>query len=122
MKAFSVGFERKGRRARRTPPCAPFSFGFWRWAAAFLYGGGLLSRRSPEKFFYVDAGFDDWNTFGFEELFLERGVRFADQDFAAGAEDAVPGDGLSSRSGAHGAAGGARAAAEAQGSSEGSIS
>jgi hypothetical protein len=72
-------------------------------------------------FFYVDAGFDDGNAFGFEEFFLERGVRFTDEDFAVGAEDTVPGDALASRSGAHGAAGGAGAAGQAQGSSEGSI-
>ena len=72
-------------------------------------------------FFYVDAGFDDRNAFGFEELFLERGVRFANQDFAVGAEDAVPGDASASRSGAHGAAGGAGPAGQAQGSSQGSI-
>jgi len=61
-------------------------------------------------FFYVDAGFDDSNAFGFEKLFLEGGVRFTNQDFAVGAEDAVPGDALASRSGAHSAAGGAGAA------------
>jgi|SRR5580658_7770785 hypothetical protein len=92
-----------------TPPRIVL-FGFWQWAAAFLYGGGFPSRRSPEIFFNVNAGFDDGNAFGFEELFLERGVWFADQDFAVGAEHAVPRDGLASRSGAHGAAGGAGAA------------
>lgn len=61
-------------------------------------------------FFYVDAGFDDGNAFGFEELFLQGGIRFPDQDFAIGAEDAVPGDAFSLRSGAHGAPGSARAA------------
>jgi len=61
-------------------------------------------------FFYVDAGFDDWNAFGFEEFFLQRRVRFANQDFPVGAEDTVPGDALASWSGAHGAAGGTGAA------------
>jgi len=71
--------------------------------------------------FYVDSGFDDRNAFGFEEFFLEGGIGFADQDFAVCAEDAVPGDALSRRGGAHGAAGGARAASETQGFSKGSI-
>jgi len=62
-------------------------------------------------FLYVDAGFDDGNAFGFEELFLEGGVRLADQDFAVGAQDAVPGNTFALRSGAHGAAGGSCAAA-----------
>ena len=72
-------------------------------------------------FFDVDAGFDNGNAFGFEELSLEGGVGFADEDFAVGAEDAVPGDALALRSGAHGAAGGAGAAGETQGFSNGSI-
>ena len=73
-------------------------------------------------FFYVDAGFDDADPFGFEELFLERGVGFADENLAVGAEDAVPWDAFALRGGAHGAACGACAAGETQGSSEGSIS
>lgn len=72
-------------------------------------------------FFEVNAGFDDKNAFGFEELFLQGSVRFADKDFAAGAEDAVPGDTFALRNGAHGAASGACAACETQGSREGSI-
>ncbi len=64
----------------------------------------------------VDAGFDDGNSFGFEELFLQGGVRFANEDFAVGAEDAVPGDAFALRSCAHGAAGGARAAGQTQSS------
>lgn len=67
-------------------------------------------------FLEVDAGFDDGDSFGFEEFFLQRGVRFADEDFAVGAEDAVPGDASALRSSAHGAAGGARAARQMQGS------
>ena len=62
-------------------------------------------------FFYVDAGFDDGNAFGFEELFLEGGVGLANEDFAVGAEDAVPGDAFALRSCAHGAAGSACATA-----------
>ncbi len=65
--------------------------------------------------FQVDAGFDDFYAFGFEELFLQRGVRLADEDFAAFANDAVPGNAFSGRSCGHGAAGAARATVEAQG-------
>ena len=43
-------------------------------------------------FLEVDAGFEDGNSFGFEEFFLQRGVRFADEDFAVGTEDTVPRD------------------------------
>jgi len=62
-------------------------------------------------FFDVDAGLDDGNAFGFEELLLKGGVRLADQDFAVRTEDAVPGDAFALRRSAHGAAGGACAAA-----------
>ena len=72
-------------------------------------------------FFYVDAGFDDWNAFGFEELFLQGGVGFADQDFAVGAKDTVPWYAFALWSGAHGATGGSRSTGEAQGFSKGSI-
>lgn len=72
-------------------------------------------------FFHVDAGFHDAHAFGFEELFLEGGVGLADQDFSVGAEDAMPRDAFALRSGAHGAACGACAAGEPQGSSNGSI-
>jgi len=71
--------------------------------------------------FEIDAGFDDLNAFGFEELFLEGGVRFTGQDFAVGAEDAVPRDGFAPGSGAHGTACRASAAGQTQSSSEGSI-
>lgn len=53
-------------------------------------------------FFQVDAGFYDVDAFAFEELFLKRGVRFADQDFSVGAEDAVPGNAFAARGRAHG--------------------
>jgi len=72
-------------------------------------------------FFDVDAGFDDGDAFGFEKLFLEGGVGLADEDFALGAEDAMPGDAFAARSGCHGAASSARAAGKSQGSSEGPI-
>ncbi|MGC1486062.1 MAG: hypothetical protein WA789_19915 [Candidatus Acidiferrum sp.] len=72
----------------------------------------------PEVLFYVDPGFDHWNAFGFEELLLEGGIGFADEDFAVGAQDAVPGDAFALRGGSHGAARGTCAAGETQGSSE----
>jgi hypothetical protein len=72
-------------------------------------------------FFYIDAGFDDAYSFGFEELFLEGGVGFADEDFAVGTEDPVPGNAFSGRRCAHGATCGARATRETQGFSKGSI-
>ena len=68
--------------------------------------------------FQVDAGFRDFYAFTFEELALERGVGLADEDFAALTNDAMPGDAFSRRSGGHGAACAARAAREAQRSSE----
>ena len=76
-----------------------------------------LSRRGPKMRSQVDAGFDDFDAFGFEEFFLERGIGLADEDFAALADDAMPGDTLSGGSGGHGASGGACATGQAQGSS-----
>ena len=64
--------------------------------------------------FQVDSGFDDFYAFGFEEFFLERGVGLADQDFAAFANYAMPGDAFSGGGGGHGAACAASAAGKAQ--------
>ncbi len=69
-------------------------------------------------FLEVDAGFEDGNSFGFEEFFLQRGVRLADEDFAVGTEDAVPRDSFALRSCAHGAASRPSAAGQTQGLSE----
>ncbi len=65
--------------------------------------------------FEIDAGFGDFDAFRFEEFFLERGVRFTDEDFAALADHAVPGNAFSGRSCGHGAPGAACATAQAQG-------
>ena len=65
--------------------------------------------------FEIDAGFGDFDTFGFEEFFLERGVRFTDEDFAAFADHAVPRNAFAGGSGGHGSPSAARAAAQAQG-------
>ena len=72
-------------------------------------------------FFEVNAGFDDKNAFGFEKLLLHGSVRFANKEFAAGAEDAVPGNAFSLRNGSHGAARSACPACEAQNSGNRSI-
>ena len=48
--------------------------------------------KGPEMLFQVDPRFDYRDAFAFEELFLEGGVGLANQDFAAFAEDSVPGD------------------------------
>jgi hypothetical protein len=58
----------------------------------------------------IHAGFDDLNAFAFEELLLKRGVWFADEEFAAFAENAMPRNAFSGRSGGHGSACAARAA------------
>ncbi len=69
----------------------------------------------------IDAKLDDWHSFAFKKFFLQRGVRLADEDFAVGAEDAMPGDAFAARSGAHGAACGAGAAAKVQSFSKASV-
>jgi hypothetical protein len=62
----------------------------------------------------VDAGFDDLDAFGFQELFLQRGVGFADQDFAAFAHHAMPRNAFSGGRRSHGSPGAARSTREAQ--------
>jgi hypothetical protein len=66
----------------------------------------------------IHAGFEKGDTFGCEKFALERGVRLADKDAAALADDAMPGNPAAGRRGGHGATGAARAAAQAQKSSE----
>ncbi len=74
-----------------------------------------LSRRGPKMISQVDAGLGDFDAFGFEEFFLEGGVGLADEDFAALADHAMPGNAFSRGSGGHGTPGAACAAAQAQG-------
>jgi hypothetical protein len=69
----------------------------------------------------VSTGFGHFYAFAFEEFLLQRSVRLANEEFATGADYAVPGDAPSRGSGGHGPAGTACAAAQAQSSSEGSI-
>jgi hypothetical protein len=64
--------------------------------------------------FQIDLTLDYRYAFAFEESFLQRGVRLADKDFAAFAENAMPGDAFAGGRGSHGAPRGASAAAEAQ--------
>ncbi len=64
--------------------------------------------------FQIDAGFGDFDAFGFKEFFLERGVRLADEDFAALTDHAMPGNAFSRGSGGHGAPGAACSTAQAQ--------
>jgi hypothetical protein len=56
-----------------------------------------------------DAAFDDAGAFGFEKAALEAGKGLADDDTAAGGNDAVPGDTLTARASGHGSAGGTSA-------------
>ena len=81
----------------------------------------LFTPGCPEIGFHLDAVFDDFDAFGFEESALERAVRLADYDFAGGVENAMPRDAFALRCCGHGAAGAASAAFEAQDSSDGPI-
>jgi hypothetical protein len=72
--------------------------------------------------FQVNARLDDGDAFAFEELFLQGGIRLADEDFAALSNDAMPGNSSSRRSRGHGAPGAARAPRQTQSLSKGSIS
>src|SRR5258706_14072185 len=71
--------------------------------------------RFPEVAFQVHTRLNDFDAFAFEEFSLEGSVRLADEDFAALADNAMPGNAFAGRSGGHGASCGARAAWEAQG-------
>ena len=69
----------------------------------------------------ADPLLDDLHAFGFEQALLEGRIRFTNQDSAAAANDAVPGNASPRRSRSHGAARGASASAETQGSCKPSI-
>jgi len=71
---------------------------------------------------HIDAAFAHGDLFGFEQLALQAGVRFADQQASACADNTVPGDAFSRGGSSHSAAGSARASGKAQGSSEVTIS
>lgn len=65
----------------------------------------------------VDAALGHRDFFGFEELALEAGVGFADQELPAGADDAMPGNAFSGWGCGHGVTSSSSAAAQAQSSS-----
>jgi hypothetical protein len=84
-----------------------------------LAAGSLLHQapkwRFPEVASQVDARLDNGNAFTFEKLSLQGGVRFADQDFPALAENTMPRDAFSGRSCSHGVSRGTRTAWQPQG-------
>ena len=69
----------------------------------------------------VEARFGDFHAFGLEEFALQRGVRLADEDFAAVTDDAMPRDAFSRRGSRHGTASAASATAQAQDSGNGPV-
>src|SRR5205809_2810088 len=78
-----------------------------------MFQGGFLWR-FPKVALQVHARLNDFDAFAFEEFSLEGGVRLANEDFAALADDAMPGNAFAGRSGGHGASSAARAARKAQ--------
>jgi hypothetical protein len=68
--------------------------------------------------FQVHARLHYGDAFAFEKLSLKRSVRFANQNFAALAKNAMPGNSLARRSRSHSAAGASRSAWKVQGFSE----
>src|SRR6267154_6290921 len=70
--------------------------------------------RFPEVALQVHTRLNDFDAFAFEEFSLEGSVRLANEDFAALADDAMPGNAFAGRSGGHGASCAARAARKAQ--------
>src|SRR5467141_2766541 len=71
--------------------------------------------RFPEVALQVHTRLNDFDAFAFEEFSLEGSVRLANEDFAAIADDAMPGNAFSGGCGCHSASFAARAAGEAQG-------
>src|SRR6266404_5497657 len=71
--------------------------------------------RFPEVALQVHTRLNDFDAFAFEEFSLEGSVRLANEDFAALADDAMPGNAFSGGCGSHSASCAARAAGEAQG-------
>src|SRR3974390_1026343 len=62
----------------------------------FLYRQGFGFRGwLPQMPLQIGAKFGYLDAFAFEELALEGGIRFANQEFAAVANHAMPGDGFS---------------------------
>ena len=63
----------------------------------------------------LDAQFDDFDAFAFEKLFLQHGVRPANQNFSVRSNYAMPGYAFAGRSSSDRAASGSRAARQTQG-------
>src|SRR5258708_29070572 len=78
-----------------------------------MFHGGFLWR-FPEVALQVHTRLNDFDAFAFEEFSLEGSVRLANEDFAALADDAMPGNAFAGRSGGHGASCAARAPRKAQ--------
>ena len=106
------------RNGEREPTALSLSNTF---AGTFVFQAGCFGR-FPEVAFQVNAEFRDFDAFTFEKLFLKQGVWSTNQDFPVITDHAVPRDSFPGRRGGHGASGCARAARQAQSSSEGSIS
>src|SRR5258708_2415652 len=90
-----------------------------------LAGGFLFHRalngRFPQVTIEVDARLSNRDTLTFEKLSLQGGVRFADQDFSALAENTMPRDAFSGGSCRHCMSRGTRPAWQPQGLGEDSI-
>src|SRR5260370_36979113 len=71
--------------------------------------------RFPEVAFQVHTRLNDFDAFAFEEFSLEGSVRLADENFSALADNAMPGNTFSGRSGGQWAFCGVRGAWDAHG-------
>jgi hypothetical protein len=69
----------------------------------------------------VDARLNHGDAFAFKEFSLQRGVGFANEEFSARAENAMPGNAFARRRRGHRTPSSSRSARKAQGFSEGSI-
>jgi hypothetical protein len=76
--------------------------------------GFFVARDGPFVELHVDAALGHLNALGFEEFSLQGGVGFADEEFPARAQNAMPGNSPSGRTTGHGATCGSCAARQAQ--------
>lgn len=72
--------------------------------------------------FQIDACLENRDSLGFQKLSLQGSNGLADKQFAAIANDTMPGDSLAGWSGSHGPSYGSAAATQTQGFSKGPIS
>ena len=75
---------------------------------------GARSDRGPAEKRHIYAGAVEFHAFGFEEAALERTMRFRDEQTSSSANNAVPGDALSTGASGHRVADRSRAAAQTQ--------